>query len=142
MPANAEKASLEDLRTSGVNYGYSFSEGETFTFPSKEELDIITEQFKGKPVYKINCIVNNKTARYITIGSFRRKPENWIEVLTDYPVNMELNKCENDADRAMMLLGKTIKVAEIKKFPYADFDKQGNLLTTTTPRSTPIFKFE
>lgn len=99
------------LSTVGTTQSFSFFEGDEIKFPISEEARFSSIDFKGHPVYRVSCTVNEK-AKWVPVGSFRKKSflnyQEWIRQ-PELAFNKELCEAGNDLALVEMLFGKTIK---------------------------------
>jgi len=148
-PKNSQPATTEDLKASGVQYGFTFSKGDVITFPTQEQFKPTKTMLEGvkNPILHCNCVINGKTQRNIPFGSFQRKPHDWQDHLKSYPLNMEINNMEDNYERFQLFQGKSIKVVDQIKMSYPAFDANhkriyNDGIPVFVEKNTPIFEWD
>jgi len=134
---------LKELEECGKRFGTTFSVGDVIEFmETPEEMHACYlqtgEKADGKPILTYSILVKvNGHFKFVAIGSFRREPIDYTEILKEYPFNIQAIEQPTHGACTKFLAGKTVKVVKQEKLLYYMFRSVDKIA-----RPTPMFELQ
>ena len=135
---------LENLKLSGIAFAtYGMREGDVIEFPDTiDDVDVFEQPVRvgSTAVQNLLGVMRNGKADYLSLGTLRKQDVN-REYTCDF--TKEMGALNNDYDRIIALLGKTIKATGSKVIKAQAFDRlTGQRLEgQTVDQTVPIIEY-